>query len=188
MSGDSSTASQLQRLGRHISQWKELCSQGRDFVSLGDANICAKSWNQSDYQHKNLAQLVQAFLLEDSCHQLVNTWTRLQKYRDTIQRSCLDHIVTNVPNRCDSPEISAGGNSDHMAVMVIKRSRDVKNQPKTIKKRNYKQFNEAAFIQDISESLNAGRFDTVLNTTDPDIAASHFSGIFSSHLEQTCSS
>ena len=71
-----------------------------------------------------------------------------------------------------------------MAVMVIKRSRDVKNQPKTIKKRNYKQFDNAAFIQDVSESLNAGRFDTVLNTTDPDIAASHFSRIFSSILNR----
>ena len=71
-----------------------------------------------------------------------------------------------------------------MAVMVIKRSRDVKNQPKTIKKRNYKQFDKAAFIQDDSESLNAGRFDTVLNTTDPDIAASHFSRIFSSILNR----
>ena len=184
VTGDSSMVGQLQRLDRHISQWKELSSQGRDFVSLGDANLCALSWNQSDFKYKNLAQNIQSFLLDDSCHQLVNTYTRIQSYRDTVQRSCLDHIVTNVPNKCDVPEVSAGGSSDHMAVLVIKRSREIKNQPKTIKKRNYKHFNEASFLHDVSEALNSGAFDTVLSSTDPNIAAAHFSGIFSSILNK----
>ena len=87
------------------------------------------SWNQPDYTLKNLADLVQTFLLEESCHQLVNSFTRVQNNRDNIQRSCIDHISTNVPNKCDRPEVSAGGDSDHMAVMVIKRSREIKNQP-----------------------------------------------------------
>ena len=71
-----------------------------------------------------------------------------------------------------------------VAIMVTKRSREIKNQPKTIKKRNYKSFDAAAFLQDVSDSLDAGKFDTVLNATNPDIAAAHFSGIFSSILNK----
>ena len=138
VSGDSSTPGQQDRLGRHISQWEESLSQDRDFVSLGDANLCAMSWNKPDFKHKNLANQVGSFLLDNSCHQLVNNYTRVQSYADTVQRSCLDHVTTNVPGKCSVPEISAGGSSDHMAVLITKFSREVKNQPKTIKKRNYK--------------------------------------------------
>ena len=178
INGDSSLIGQIDRLERHINQWKELMSDDRDFVNLGDANMCALSWDQSDYRHKNLSQLVKTFLLESSCHQLVNTWTRVLDSGDTLQKSCLDHVVTNVPNKCNVPEVSAGGVSDHMAVMVTKRTREIQNQPKTIRKRNYKNFDQHSFLMDIADSFNRGKFDSILNATDPDIAASHFSGIF----------
>ena len=184
VTGDSSMTGQQERLVRHISQWKQLASQGRDFVSLGDANLCALSWNDPDYRHKNLASQVQSFCLEENCHQLVNGFTRIQSYGNTVQQSCLDHITTNVPDKCSIPEISAGGMSDHMAVIITKYSRDIRHQPKTIKKRNYKQFVAEAFLQDVLENLNKGSFETVLATSDPDVAASHFSGVFGTILNK----
>ena len=184
VSGDSSVVGQQQRLEKHISHWKELLGQGKDFISLGDANLCALSWNNPDYRHKTLASQVQTFCLEESCYQLVRGFTRIQSYGDTVQQGCLDHVTTNVPDKCSNPEISAGGASDHMAVMITKYSRDISNQPKTIKKRNYKHFVPEAFLKDVLDNLNNGSFDTVLNTSDPDIAASHFSGTFGTILNR----
>ena len=184
VTGDSSKASQLERQGRHVSLWQELAAEGRDMVLLGDGNLCALSWRQPNYKHTDLAKYVTDFLLEESCHQLVNNFTRIQNYANTVQCSCLDHVISNIPDKCSSPEIVSGGASDHMAVTVTKYSREVQNQPKTIKKRNYKHFNETAFLQDILEHVTNGAFDSVKNTTDPDIAAAHFSGIFGQILNK----
>ena len=94
-------------------------------------------------------------------------------------RSCLDHVVTNVPYKCSLPEVTAGGDSDHLAVMVTKRSRELRYQPRTIRKRNCKYFEPHLFLMDVADSFNQGKFDSILNCTDPDIAAAHFSGTFS---------
>ena len=142
------------------------------------------SWRHPDWRYKDLAKYVLDFLLEESFHQLVNSFTRIQSYGDQVQSSCLDLAITNVPNKCSIPEVVAGGESDHLAINVIKYSREVKNQPRTIKKRNYKDFNQTAFLQDVFEQTSIGGFDSVLNSTDPDIAASHFSGIFGTILNK----
>ena len=68
--------------------------------------------------------------------------------------------------------------------MITKFSRDIKNQPKTIKKRNYKHFVAEAFLDDVLTNVNNGSFDTILGTSDPDIAASHFSGVFGTILNR----
>ena len=184
VSGESSSTAQQERLANQITVWKELLTQGKDFISLGDANLCALNWNNSDYRHKILANQVQTFNLEENCHQLVRGITRIQNYGDTIQQSCIDHITTNVPDKCSNPEISAGGSSDHMAVMITKFSRDICNQPKTIKKRNYKNFDPQAFLTDVQYSISNGSFNSILSTSDPDIASSHFWGIFGSILNR----
>ena len=121
--------------------------------------MCALSWNQADFRHKSLSDRVKKFLLDYSCYQLVNTWTRIQKSGNNIMRSCLDHVVTNVPDKCSLPEVTAGGDSDHLAVMVTKRSRELRYQPKTIRKRNYKYFEPHLFLMDVADSFNQGRFD-----------------------------
>ena len=101
-----------------------------------------------------------------------------------LQQSCIDHITTNVPDKCSTPEITAGGSSDHMAVMITKYSRDISNHPKTIKKRIYKHFDIQAFLLDVQENICQGSFNSILNTADPNIAASHFSGIFGGILNR----
>ena len=184
VSGDSSSTAQQERLEKQITVWKELLAQGKDFVSLGDANLCALSWNNPDYRHKILANQVKTFNLEENCHQLVRGITRIQAYGNTVQQSCIDHITTNVPDKCSNPEISAGGSSDHMAVTITKFSRDISNLPKTLKKRNYRNFDPQTFLQDVQFNINNGSFNSVLSTSDPNIAASHFSGIFGSILNK----
>ena len=67
VTGESTKASQLVQLQEHVSQWDTLVRSGRNFFSLGDANICALHWNEPSYQHKDLANVVHTFLLRDSC-------------------------------------------------------------------------------------------------------------------------
>ena len=184
ISGDNSLGGQYERLGRQIAEWKNLLSEGKDFVCLGDANLCAHSWNNPDYRMKNLSNQVKTFCLECSCQQLVNGFTRVQGYGDHIQQSCIDHITTNVPDKCSAPIISAGGSSDHMAVMITKFSRDLKYQPKTIKKRNYKNFIPAVFLEDVLINLQSGAFQPILDTYNPDVAAALFSDIFGQILNK----
>ena len=98
--------------------------------------------------------------------------------------SCLDHVTTNVPEKCSVPEIFTSGSSDHLPVMVTKFSREVKSQPKTIKKRNYKNFNAGNFLNDISEHVANKSFDRVLNNENINEASALFSGIFGSILNK----
>ena len=78
VTGDASNVAQIHFLHRHVEQWKELLYQNRDFVALGDNNLCAMNWNEPDYRYKDLSNIVQDFLLEESCEQLVNKYTRVQ--------------------------------------------------------------------------------------------------------------
>ena len=184
VTGEGDTASQLVHLKQHISQWEELLATGRDFVALGDANLCALSWNENDFRLKELSNEVQHFFLRETCFQLVNKFTRVQKVGNTIQKSCLDHVTTNAPHKCNVPEVYSTGNSDHLPVMVTKFSREIKTQPKTIKKRNYKNFSTTNFLNDVNEHVTNHSFDKVLNNLNIDEASALFSGIFGSILNK----
>ena len=80
--------------------------------------------------------------------------------------------------------MSAGGDSDHMAIVVTKFRREVKVMPKTVKKRNYKNFNAEAFLNDVLNSKQTGAFKKVEKSCSPDEAAAIFSGIFGSILNK----
>ena len=184
VTGEGDNNSQLAHLKQHISQWQELVDTGRNFVALGDANLCAKSWNENNFRYKELANEVQNFLLRETCSQIVNKFTRVQKVGETIQKSCLDHVTTNTPDKCSVPEVYSTANSDHLPIMVTKFSREVKTQPKTIKKRNYKNFSIEGFLNDVNANVANKSFDKVLNNQNIDEASALFSGIFGSILNR----
>ena len=184
VTGESTDASQLAQLQEHVSQWDTLVRAGRNFVALGDANICALKWNDSNYRYKDLANVVQTFLLRESCVQLVKKYTRVQSVAGVLQRSCIDHITTNIPEKCNIPEVYPQGSSDHMPVMVTKYSRELRSQPKTIKKRNYKNFSVPDFLHDVNEVVQNGGFEKVLNNDNIEEASAIFSGIFGSILNK----
>ena len=125
---------------QHVNQWKEIADSGRNFVTPGDANLCALSWNVPNFRYKELSDEVLNFLLGESCFQLVNKHTRVINVSGNFQKSCLDHVTTNIPEKCNIPEVFNEGSSDHLPVMVTKLSREPRTQPKTIKKRNKLKF------------------------------------------------
>ena len=184
VTGDNSQQGQVERLERLISHWGVLPGQNeQDCVLLGDANLCALSWNEPDYpsDRRELADLVKLFFSNESFTQLVSVFTRSQKTSNNeITRSFLDHISTNVPDKCGIPTVTAAGDSDHLAIIIIKYSRQLRVEPKLIKKRNFKNFNPANFLTDIFNT----DFSKVTSSDDPDMAASLFSGIFGSVLNK----
>ena len=49
VSGLDDITSQNERLSRQINHWRKICESKRDFVSLGDANLCSFKWHEDDY-------------------------------------------------------------------------------------------------------------------------------------------
>ena len=60
-----------ERLHRMTKQWRSLAAIKNDTVYLGDANLCAKKWNDDNNNLKDHAETVQTFLVETSSTQLV---------------------------------------------------------------------------------------------------------------------
>ena len=52
---------QMERLNRMLKHWKSLMESNKDVVCLGDANLCAMKWNDTNYQFKEHAEMVQTF-------------------------------------------------------------------------------------------------------------------------------
>ena len=178
VTGDDSQNGLISDLKLHVEQWTELAETRKDFVLLGDANLCTLSWNEPNYQHKELADQIQQFLVDESCFQIVNKVTRVQNVRGALQKSCLDHITTNVPEKCGLPEVFPSGSSDHLPIMVTKYNREYKYQPKTIKKRSYQNFNAGAFLSDVYTHVVNGSFLRVTENKNPNEASAIFSGLF----------
>ena len=179
--GHSDQASQVDRLTRQVQYWKVLASQDRDLVILGDANLCAKVWNNSDYptEKKQLASIVNDFLLEETLVQTVGEVTRTELKGNNLERSCIDHIYVNCPNKCKESVVVPGGSSDHLAIMTTKFSREIPQKPKAVKKRSYKNFVEKDFIREVKFT----KFDEVLNTNVPEEATESFTRIFNKIID-----
>ena len=154
ISGDNSTNTQSIRLERQVEYWKTLHTQNKDVLCLGDANLCAIAWNNDDYDasKKSLANQIQDHLLEESSYQLVEDFTRSELVNNVVRRSCIDHIYSNSPVKCDKPKLESASDSDHLAVFVTKFSKEIQNRPHTVLKRSYKNFDQNAFLQDIHDT------------------------------------
>ena len=119
MSRDNSLSAQKDRLKRQINHWRVLSDTNKDFILLGDTNLCAKSWYDQSYDKSELASMVIDFMLEESCVQLIEVYTRSELVNNILHRSCIDHIITNIPTKCNSPTIEAIGDTDHMSILSL---------------------------------------------------------------------
>ena len=153
VSGLKDTQSQIERLSRQLKIWKTLCAGTKDVICMGDANLCALKWLDDSYEHKELSEMIQNFLLESACSQLVKEYTRSEFIQGgVVARSCIDHCYTNVPEKVSEPEVIAIGNSDHLGIVVRKFTRVERSKPNTVMKRSYKSFKVEDFLTDIMES------------------------------------
>ena len=113
------------------------------------------------YQHHRLATKLKDFLLEENCSQLIDEYTRIRNVNGVIQRSCLNHVTIHCVNKISAPKIVGMGKSDHLGIIVTKKSREIRSNPRTTKKRVYKNFNSDAFRDDILKAKSDGLFEPV---------------------------
>ena len=111
--------------------------------------------------------------------QLIDQCTRTELRGNNVQKSCLDHITTNVPTKCINTAVVVGGDSNHLAVTTTKLARNVAVRPAVIKKKSYKYFVRNDFLREVKYT----DFSEVLNEEDVDRAAELFSKVFGSVLD-----
>ena len=114
------------------------------------------------YQHAGLASKLKDFNLEENCSQIIDDFTRIRCVNGVVQRSCLDHITVNCINKISVPKIVGIGRSDHLGIMVTKSSKDIRSNPRSIRKRVYKDFDTTAFRNDILRAKAEGLFNQFL--------------------------
>ena len=170
--------SQNEELELLLDIWRNSTKDNKDFVALGDMNLCAKKWDEPSYQYKDLANSVKDFMFEENCSQLIDSITRIRSVNGTLQRSCLDHATVNCVQKISSPVVIGVGKSDHLGIMITKASKEVRTFARTTKKRIYKNFKRDAFLKDIEEAKRAGKFDGIFLATSPDEAFEIFEQSF----------
>ena len=179
--GDSSHAGQLDRFSRQVNHWRDLQTEDRDLVMLGDANYCALSCTDPEYpaHMRQLSNLATDFFLQESLSQLIDRPTRTELRGNSVEKACLDHVTTNVPGKCRNTRVLAAGSSDHLAVITTKLSKEIRTKPQSIRKRSYKQFSPEDFLREMKYT----DFSSVLLERNLHQAASKFSEIFKSVLD-----
>ena len=158
ISGDNSIGGQLDRFSRQVDYWKSIGAEDRDIILIGDANYCSQSCTSPDYpaDNKAIANIANDFFLEDSMFQLIDQFTRTELRGNTVQKSCIDHITTDVPTKCRDTNVEVGGNSNHLCVTTTKLAKEIVVRPATVKNRSYKYFVKENFLQEIKYTDFAG--------------------------------
>ena len=172
--GRNDAQSQQDDLELLLDIWRNCTEGDKDFVSLGDMNLCSKRWDEPSYQYPNMANKVKDFMHEENCSQLIDNFTRIRSVNGLLQRSCLDHATVNCVGKMSQPEVIGVGQSDHLGILITKSSKEVRNYARTTRKRIYKNFNKETFLNDIQEAKCAGKFDGVFLASTPDEAVEAF--------------
>ena len=65
--------------------------------------------------------------------------------------SCLDLVFTNVPEKLSQVQSLVRGYSDHKLVIGTRYTKNIKESTRYVRRRSYKNFDEAAFLQKLRE-------------------------------------
>ena len=148
-----SVAAQLERWCLFLSKWESALAEGKEVIVLGDFNLDFLKWTRSDLpphdQSVRLRPLSdQLFnrIIPQGVSQLVQGATRVWP---GVQDSGLDHIYSNKPDKCSDIYMEFRG-SDHKLLRVTRFTKSMKNSARYVKKRSFKNFNEARFCEAVS--------------------------------------
>ena len=146
---------QLARWLHFLDQWEKALATGLEVHCLGDMNLNHCNWTDPDLPHSNqsykLRELTSALfarIIPLGVAQLVSGATR---HFPGQKSSGLDHYYTNRPDKISPVQKHHHGGSDHMLIGAIRFSRSIKNSPKYIRKRSYRNFDSNLFIQEVRQ-------------------------------------
>ena len=107
---------------------------------MGDFNV-----EPNDATMKNFCQIY-------GCKNMVKDKTC---FKNPINPTCIDLIITNRPKSFQEPEVIETGLSDfHKMILTVKKVFYNKQKPKIVQYRKYKDFSNEAFMHELESTLS----------------------------------
>ena len=157
--GDNSSLEIPEQLARWITfldQWERALESGKECIVMGDFNLDFLTFHRNDLPSSSQAHRLRPLVdelnnkvLPYGIKQCVVGPTR--QGRAGQADSGLDHFWTNIPGKI-SPIVTRYSGSDHKVIMGVRYAKLIRNQPRYVRKRSYKNFDETAFLQRIRET------------------------------------
>ena len=137
---------QEERWRDFLDVWEDALDNSIDVTVVGDINIdLNKVFVEPNNKCKRMAEELRDRIECRGVKQLVKVNTR---FRANADPSRLDHIYVTRPELFDHT-VSAWGTSDHRLLEIKKRVRGILPQPRRIRKRVFRNFKQADFLQDV---------------------------------------
>ena len=145
---------QRQRWGMILTQWEKALEEEREVICAMDANIDALSWF-SDSNDKLTPLVNDLFerIIPQGISQLFDVPTHAQQ---GIATKCLDHIYTTNPEKLSEVTAEFTGMSDHKLIKISRYTKSLKQSPRYVRKRCFKNFNKEDFKQKVREMPELG--------------------------------
>ena len=152
--------SQRKTLDLFLKQWEMAAdfhptTEPSEIHISGDMNLDSLGgrWLEPGYNLYSLAKLVKNVCDTYNLSQLVQAPTRIQ-YNAISNRtniSCIDHVYTNAKHYCSPITVTSFGSSDHDMIGYTRYTREPPSPARTIRKRSYKNFVPADFLENLSQ-------------------------------------
>ena len=166
-----SVQSQLQRWSVFLDKWESALSEGKEVMVLGDVNLDFLKWSRRDLpttdsavRLKPLTEQLFSRIFPHGVSQLVRGATRT--WPGQVDAG-LDHVYTNKPEKCSEVHTEFSGGSDHKLLRVTRFAKSLKSTTRYVRKRSFKNFDEAKFIEELKQ---LSWYDLYM-TEDPNLAA-----------------
>ena len=143
------------RWGKIINQWEKALNENKEVICALDANIDALTWtsqnlpaNHSNVKLKPLIDDLFEKILPHGVTQLVQVPTHSQF---GVATKCLDHMYSTNPEILSNVEATFTGMSDHKLIKIQRFSKSLKNNPRYVRKRCFKDFDKEEFKLRVSQ-------------------------------------
>ena len=151
-----SVEQQLARWSTFLNMWEKAINEDKEVLVTLDANLDFLTWrkdslpqNHSSVKLKSLIDAVFDRILPLGVSQLVSGATRLMRGQP---QTGLDHLYSNKPEKLSSVQTYITGLSDHKLIKVTRFARSFRQNPRYIRKRVFKNFDEKAFQTKLEQS------------------------------------
>ena len=155
-----SVTAQRVRWGKIINQWEKALNENKEVICALDANIDALTWtsqnlpaNHSNVKLKPLIDDLFEKILPHGVTQLVQVPTHSQF---GVATKCLDHMYSTNPENLSNVEATFTGMSDHKLIKIQRFSKSLKNNPRYVRKRCFKDFDKEEFKLRVSQMPELG--------------------------------
>ena len=147
---------QAERWDRLLSRWEAALQEGKEVITIMDANLDALTWRKELHSLPRHSSSVTHASLIDALHNRIlpagvemmtpnqPTWARGD------QKSCLDHVYTTAPSKLSPVTVIWTGMSDHALIKFGRYAKSLKSRKSYIRKRIFKTFQPDRFKQKVS--------------------------------------